>query len=330
MKIRNIDIQKLGRPFLIAEAAAIHLGDTVRAHELAKTAITSGADALTFQQIDKKMLYTELPSLPVPEQHTVSWECLADCAAEVRKAGMAFSICVTDIPSLQKAMDIGIDFIKIVSYDITYFPFLRFCADTGLPILMSTGASTFEEVEEAMDEIKEAKDRILLYHTDCGYPTPANEINLKRMQRLRDLFHVPVGYCDHTNHGISCLAATALGANAIEKHFSLNSKMEGADYMVSMEPEEIKELFAQIKETAIILGDGADVIAQTDIFRRENLRRSLALARDINAGDLILESDLIMLRPPIGLSWKDRHKVIGKKAKTFLKSRKLIMIEDVF
>ena len=329
MKIRQIDLLSLKRPFLVAEAAAIHLGNQRRAYELAEAGIAAGGDALTFQQIDEKMLYAELPELPVLPQDTIPWECLRRCSTLVHKARLAFSVCVTDIPSLREALNIGIDFIKIVSYDVTYFPFLRFCASTGLPILMSTGASTFKEIARAVDCMKEASGRLLLYHTDCGYPTASEEINLMRMLRLRECFHIPVGYCDHTNHGLSCLAATALGANAIEKHFTLDRKIGGADHMVSLEPEEIKELFGQIKETARMLGDGSDTIAEGDRYRRENLRRSLALARNLVAGEIIQESDLIMLRPPTGLSWDDRDKVIGKKVKVDLPFRHLLQPQEV-
>jgi N,N'-diacetyllegionaminate synthase len=329
MKIRQVDILSLKRPFLIAEAATAHLGNMERAYKLTEIGIAAGADALTFQQIDEKMLYTTLPTLPVPPQDIVSWECLEKCRKLVHEANLAFSVCVTDIPSLKIALTIGIDFIKIVSYDITYFPFLQFCASTKLPILMSTGASTFEEVTRAVNCMKEAADRLLLYHTDCGYPTATEEINLLRMLSLRERFQVPIGYCDHTNHGLSCLAATALGANAIEKHFTLNREHGGADNMVSMEPEEINELFNQIKETALLLGNGADVIAKGDEYRRKNLRRSLALARNLVAGEIIQENDLIMLRPPTGLSWDERDKIIGKRAKIDLPFRHLLQPHEV-
>ena len=329
MKIRNIDILSLKRPFLIAEGAATHLGDPERAYQIVEAGISTGADALTFQQIDEKMLYTELTDFPVPRQDIVSWKCLERCGTLAHKAGLAFSVCVTDIPSLQKALSIGIDFIKIVSYDITYFPFLQFCTSTGLPILMSTGASTFEEIERAVDCLKESSGRLLLYHTDCGYPTVAKEINLLRMVRIRERFQTLVGYCDHTNHGLSCLAATALGANVIEKHLTLDRKLGGADHMVSLETEELKSLFKKIKEMSLMLGDGFDIIAEGDRYRRENLRRSLALARNLVAGEIIQESDIIMLRPPIGLSWDERGKVIGKKAKVDMPFRHILQPQEV-
>lgn len=328
MIINNIDILKLNRPFLIAEAGSTHQGNQELALKMATIAVKSGADALTFQEIDETKLYTVLEELPVMAQPRVGWECLKECRKIVKKSNLAFSVCVTDLDSLEDAMKVGIDFIKIVSYDVTFFPFLKHCGETGLPVLMSTGASTFDEVEKAIKAIN-ALDRLLLYHTDCGYPTKDHEVNLLRMRSLKEKFKLPVGYCDHTDHGFSCLAATTLGANVIEKHFIVDRKLEGADYMVALEPDEIKELFDNIKRIAKISGSGTDKIEEGDLFRRNNLRRSVAIKRDMKKGEIIKENDLTMLRPPIGLKWDEINKIIGKKVKKNLQNRHIIKIDDI-
>jgi len=328
MIINNIDILKLNRPFLIAEAGSTHQGSPELALEMAKIAVESGADALTFQEIDETKLYTELDELPVLPQPRAGWECLKECKIIAKNSGLAFSVCVTDLDSLEKAMEIGIDFIKIVSYDIVFLPFLKYCGDTGLPILMSTGASTFDEVRKAISAAS-ASDRLLLYHADCGYPTKDHEVNLLRMLSLRNEFKLPVGYCDHTDHGLSCIAATALGANAIEKHFILDRKLGGTDYMVAMESIEIKDLFDNIKRIAIMQGSGTDQIEEGDLYRRNNLRRSIALKRKVNKGNIITEEGLTMLRPPIGLQWDEKDKIIGKKAKKDLSARYIIKTDDL-
>jgi len=328
MKIAHLDTDTLNRPFLIAEAGSSHQGDAYAALEMTEVAIQSGADAFTFQEIDETWLYTHLSELPVDPQARVGWECLRECAQRARAANLCFSICVTDAHSLSKALEIGIDFIKIVSYDITYYPLLKQFSATGVPIFLSTGASTFWEIEKALLELN-APERTLLYHTDCGYPTPDEEINLMRMVKLKERFSLPVGYCDHTNHGLSCLAATVLKAAVIEKHFTLKRSLGGADHMVAMEPKELNELFMSIKSTAKMIGTGEDIIAEGDKYRRNNLRRSIALSHKMSEGEILCEDDLIMLRPPTGLSWNERYKLIGKKLRTSLPFRHILSLEDV-
>ena len=291
-------------------------------------AIESGADALTFQEIDETWLYTDLSELPVHRQVRVGWECLRQCGERARAANLSFSVCVTDAQSLRKALQIGIDFIKIVSYDITCYPLLKQFSATGLPILLSTGASTFREIERALIELN-APERTLLYHTDCGYPTPDEEVNLMRMVKLREKFALPVGYCDHTNHGLSCLAATVLKASVIEKHFILNRSLGGADCMVAMEPEELRQLFSNIKSIAKTIGTGADVVPEGEKYRRNNLRRSIALKHNMSQGEEVCQDDLTMLRPPIGLGWDERHKLTGRRLKRTLPFRHILTPEDV-
>ena len=127
VKIANREIFKLKRPFLVAEAGDGHQGQPELALQMARIAVESGADALTFQEVDEKFLYTDLGSLPVPHQECVGWECLEECREVAKAADLCFSVCVTDSSSLKRAIDVGIDFIKIVSYDLTFTPFLEEC-----------------------------------------------------------------------------------------------------------------------------------------------------------------------------------------------------------
>jgi len=327
MKVKNFDLLSLERPFLIAEAGSSHLGNPEIALQMAHAAAKSGADALTFQEIDETCLYSKMDSLPVAQQPKVGWDCLRECQQIANKAGLCFSVCVTDKNSLDYALKIGIDFIKIVSYDITFIPFLEICGKTGLPIFMSTGASTFKEIEIALNALN-SNDRVLLYHTDCGYPTKDNEVNLLRMIALKEKFGLPVGYCDHTDHDLSCLAATALKANAIEKHFILDKSSGGSDHMVALEPDELIRAFSKIKRVAAILGNGDDKIENGDLFRRNNLRRSVALCKDKRVGEKISYNDITMLRPPIGIDWEDAEKIIGLPLRKDIPNRTILKFED--
>ena len=328
VKIANREISKLKRPFLVAEAGDGHQGQPELALQMARIAVESGADALTFQEIDEKFLYTDLGSLPVPHQECVGWECLEECREVAKAADLCFSVCVTDSSSLKRAIDVGIDFIKIVSYDLTFIPFLEECGQSGLPIFMSTGASLFDEVERAIEAL-DASDRLVLYHTDCGYPTADDNVGLNRMLRLRERFGLPAGYCDHTDHGLSCIAASALGAAVIEKHFTVDRSIGGSDHMVAFDPEQITQLFTDIKRIAVILGDGNDQIHPADLYRRDNLRRSVALRRAVSEGEKIREDLLTMLRPSGGLAWAERRSVVGKVACRDLPFRHQITLDDV-
>lgn len=328
MKINNVELASLGRPFLVAEAASSHQGDADVALQMARAGAECGADALTFQEIDEQRLYTVHPGRAELYQNQVGWDCLKECRDIAKAAGLAFSVCVTDSDSLRKALVLGIDFIKIVSYDVTFTPFLAECGQTGLPILMSTGASLFNEIDAAVATLN-AQDRLVLYHTDCGYPTDDAEVNLLRMVRLRERFGLPTGYCDHTNHGLSCLAATAMGAAVIEKHFTLDRAAGGPDHMVALEPAEITQLFRDIKRVAAMRGEGADRIPEGDIYRRTQLRRSVALLRPVKAGEIITGEMLTMLRPSGGLSWAERATLVGKTAARDLPYHHQITHNDV-
>tara|TARA_A100001015_G_scaffold284330_1_gene350664 strand:- start:87 stop:1076 length:990 start_codon:yes stop_codon:yes gene_type:complete len=323
MQIGDKNLNKFSRPFLVAEAGSSHGGDQKIAIDMVHAAIKCGADAVTFQEIYEEALYTKLNELPVSPQPRIGWDCLKECRGIAKENNLCFSVCVTDLESLDKALSLSIDFIKIVSYDVTFVPFLKKCGSSGLPIFMSTGASTFDEIEIAIKALN-IKDNLVLYHTDCGYPTKPSEINLLRMLKLKEKFNSVVGYCDHTDITQSCILAAAMGAKVIEKHLILDKKSKFNDYEVALEPDELQNLFKQIKMTSTILGSGKDEIVTGDKYRRENLRRSIALNCDLEKGSIIKEEHLTMLRPSTGLPWEDRNLIIGKKIKFFLKKRQIL------
>ena len=146
MQIGKKNLNKFSRPFLIAEAGSSHGGDQEIAIEMVHAAIKCGADAITFQEIYEELLYTKLEELPVLPQPRIGWDCLKECRKIAKENNLCFSVCVTDSESLESALSLSIDFIKIVSYDVTFIPFLKKCGNSGLPIFMSTGASTFKVV----------------------------------------------------------------------------------------------------------------------------------------------------------------------------------------
>lgn len=316
------------RPLLVAEAGAGHNGDPRRVATLIEAAVAARADAVTFQEIDEQRLFGLMDDRPVPLQKRVGWNCLREAKRLAAEHGLLFSVCVTDEASLESALAIGIDFIKIVSYDITHVSFVKQCVETKLPIFLSTGASTLDEVQTCLERVGDY-DQIMLYHTDCGYPTADDEVNLLRMKRLSERFGHPVGYCDHTDHGLSCLAAAALGASVIEKHFLVEPTRGVVDAEVSLLPAQLVELFAQIRRVVSLLGKGEDIVMEGDRYRRAHLRRSLALNRSKRKGETIEAADLTMLRPGTGLDWDAREALIGHVCRTDLPRRKILSLDDV-
>ena len=204
-------------------------------------------------------------------------------------------------------------------------PFLEYCATKKLPILLSTGAATLGEVETAINSIqsKGCQD-IIVYHTNSGYPTPPEEVNLKVMDTLRSAFGLPVGFCDHTVEIIASIVAVARGANVIEKHFTLNRSLKGTDYQVSLEPDELKEMIRGIRLTKKMLGSPIKKPLKYEEKTRKFARRSIVSNLDIKKGEVITEEMLTFKRPGTGISPLLLDLVVDRKAKRNINKDKII------
>jgi len=208
-----------------------------------------------------------------------------------------------------------IDIYKIPSGEIINYSYLKHIAAKNKPIIMSTGMANLGEVEEAINTIRSvnSKVQISLLHCTTNYPTPYEEVNLKAMQTLAAAFKLPVGYSDHTLGIEVPVAAVAMGATIIEKHFTLDKKLPGPDHKASLEPEELKEMVKAIRNIEKALGGGVKKPNKSEIEIMKVARRSLIATRDIRAGEIIKESDITIKRPGTGILPKFKEIIIGMK-----------------
>ncbi len=305
--------------YVIAEAGVNHNGSVSLAHRLVAAAADAGADAVKFQTFDPGCLavagartaaYQQdrtglddqramLAGLTLPAE---AWDELRHDAAE---RGIEFLSTPFDERSLDALLTVGIRAVKISSGDLTNHRLLRAAGRTGLPVLLSTGASHLAEVADAVDAladaVAEAAPRLAIFHCVTAYPAPVEASNLRTLAVLADSFRCPVGWSDHTIGATSAVAATALGAKLFEKHLTLDRDLDGPDHRASADPDDLAAYLAAIRATESALGSGVKEPQPVERDTRPVARRSLYLTRDLPAGSVLAPSDVIALRPEAGL-----------------------------
>ncbi|MDD5584556.1 MAG: N-acetylneuraminate synthase family protein, partial [Candidatus Omnitrophica bacterium] len=235
-----------------------------------------------------------------------------------------------DVESFKLLLTLGIDVVKVASGDLTNIPFLRELAAARLPMIISTGMATLGEIEEALNAVaKEGNSRIILLHCVSWYPAQIPETNLRYMNTLKKAFGFPVGYSDHTLGITMSIAARALGAVVLEKHFTLDAKKFGPDHNASIEPEELSALVRGIREVEQGLGSSKRVFSQKELGQRKVHRRSIVVRKPIKAGDSFTEDNLTIKRPGTGIKPKHWDEIINKKARTSLAPEELLKWSDI-
>ncbi|MBY0600225.1 N-acetylneuraminate synthase family protein [Bacillus bingmayongensis] len=302
--------------FVIAEAGVNHIGSFIEAKKMVEVASLSMADAVTFQHI----AYNEINSSKCSKSESdwdkwrLSDEQIIELFDDAHRFGLSTTACVVDFKSLEFVVKSGADFLKVVSGDITCHPFLVECAKTNLPIFLSTGSALLPEIEDALEVIdKSGGKNVVVYQTNTKYPTPPNEVDLRAMEVLKK-FKYPVGFCDHTAGTAISLAAVALGAHVIEKHFSLDATIKRPDYQVSINPHELNQFVADIRNIKEAMGRPIKRRHKDD----ENFiltRRSLVARNDMVAGTKIQWSDLAYKRPGTGTQPSEAKRFIGRNLK---------------
>ena len=235
-----------------------------------------------------------------------------------------------DERSVDLLAELEVPLIKISSGEITNHQFLKYIAKKLHPIILSTGMSTLKEVAEAVAVIKEAgcKDLTLL-HCTSNYPARVEDCNLLAMKTMADAFDVPVGYSDHTLGIYVSLAATALGACVIEKHFTLDKNFPGPDHKASLEPAELKEMVNGIRMIEMALGSPVKTPVESELEVQSIVRRSIVAKIDIPEGTMIAEDMLSYKRPGTGISPEDLNLLIGKKTKQYINKNEIIKFEKL-
>jgi len=330
--------------FIIAEAGVNHNGNLKLAKKLITAAKKAGADAVKFQTFRPESLLTK--EAPISEyqkgkKQETQFELLTrlqlkekdfkEISAFCKKEKIIFFSTPSDEKSADLLEKLGVPAFKISSSDQTHIPLLRHIAKKKLPIIMSTGASYLKEVKEAVRTIrKEGNKEIILLHNTSLYPLPLKDVNLKAMLTLKKEFGFPVGYSDHTRGINVSLAAVALGAKVIEKHFTLDRNLPGPDHKASLEPQELQSLVQGTREIeTALLGSGQKKPVKDEGQERELGWRSIVVEKDISKGTIIKRDMLAVKRPGKGIRPKYLDKFLGKKAKKDIKADSLIRWQDI-
>ena len=316
------------KAFIIAEAGVNHNGSLDLAIQLIDTARAAGADAVKFQTFRADALAARSAHKAAYQDRTTSrdesqLEMLRrlelDEAAHRRliehceSVGIRFLSSPFDHESVDLLAAMNLPIFKIPSGEITNHPFLRHIAGKGKPIILSTGMCTLDEVKEAVDVLRDAGAHDLtLLHCVTEYPTPYPQVNLRAMLTLKDAFGLPVGYSDHTPGIEISVAAVALGAEVIEKHFTLDRTLPGPDHAASLEPAELALMVASIRHVEEALGNGIKVPAPCEIPNISVARKSVVAARALSAGHTLQEADLAIKRPGNGLAPKTLPDLVGR------------------
>jgi N,N'-diacetyllegionaminate synthase len=320
------------RTLVIAEAGVNHNGDLGLARQLIDAAAAAGADLVKFQTFNanrqvtrkaqkadyqtqttdsKESQHEMLRNLELtPEMHV---ELIAHCAAR----NIGFFSTGFDIESVDFLKSLGQDQFKIPSGEITNLPYLRHMGHLQKKLILSTGMATLGEIEAAIDVLEQAgtpRASMTVLHCTTEYPTPMNEVNLRAMQSIHAAFGVAVGYSDHTQGIEVAIAAVAMGASVIEKHFTLDRKLLGPDHRASLEPAELKAMVTAIHNIEIALGDGIKRLTPSEARNKPVARKSLVASQTIKAGDVFSAQNVTTKRPGTGISPMRWDEIMGRAA----------------
>jgi len=318
------------RTLIIAEAGVNHNGSLELAKKLVDAAKQCGADIVKFQtaqldslvskhaqmaQYQKENTGNDESQKDMLKKLLLSYDEFIELSEYCKKVGIDFLSTPFDIQSIHFLDDIGVDIWKIPSGEITNLPYLIEVARTNKRIILSSGMSTMEEVKAAVDVLKKhGAGEISLLHCTTEYPTPYEDVNLNAMKTMEKEFGLAVGYSDHTQGIEVPIAAVAMGATIIEKHFTLDKTMEGPDHRASLEPDELAQMVTSIRNIEKVMGDGVKTPAQSEIKNIAIARKSIVAKTSIKKGDELTEDNLTTKRPGDGISPMKWFEVLGTKA----------------
>jgi len=333
-----------GHPcFIIAEAGVNHNGSLEMARQLVDVAVRAGADAIKFQTFKaEKVVSSQAPKAVYQLQTTdtsesqldmvkhleLSFDAFRELYTYCQEKGILFMSTPFDEDSVDFLAELGVTVFKIPSGEITNLPFLTYVASKGKPMIVSTGMSYLGEVETAVRTIEKTGNcDFVLLHCVSNYPADLADVNLYAMQTMSKAFNVPVGYSDHTLGIEVSLAAVALGACVIEKHFTLDCSLPGPDHRASLEPEYLTALVKGIRSVEASLGHGRKEPAKSEANTLAVARRSLVAAQDIQTGTVLTEDMVSTMRPGTGLPPAMRPYLIGRTVRTPIPAGALFTLE---
>ena len=329
---------------IIAEAGVNHNGDVGLAKELIDIASECGADIVKFQTFKAEELVTnrakkaayqkksdsgssdQLSMLKKLELSDHDFEVLRD---HCQKRSIEFLSTAFTIESLEFLVSLGIKRIKIPSGEITNFPLLLKSSTFGLPIILSSGLSYMSEIERAVSVLVDNgvnKNEITVLHCTTEYPAPIKSVNLSAMKTINEEMEVDVGYSDHTRNSEVPIAAVAMGAVTVEKHFTKSRKLDGPDHMASLEPNELSEMIISIRNTETLMGSSEKKPSTDELKNLNVIRKSIVAKKRIKKGEILSDVNLTTKRPGDGISPMEWKKIINTEAKKQFEKDDLIEI----
>lgn len=332
------------KTFIIAEAGVNHNGQLELAKQLVDVACKSQADAVKFQTFKaEKISIKNIHKADYQKQTTSSDETQFDMLKRLELSEddfkHLFQYCQNkeilflsspfDVESVDFLYELGMNIFKIPSGEITNYLLLKRIGSLKQEIILSSGMSTLDEIQEALNVLISAgtlKGKIIVLHCNTEYPTPFEDVNLNAMLTIKNQLDIQVGYSDHTLGIEVPIAAVALGAKIIEKHFTLNKDLSGPDHKASLNPEELKNMIKAIRNIEKSLGDGDKKPSPSELKNKDLVRKSIVAVKDIKKGDLFTEENITVKRPGTGLSPMNWEKIIGQKALKDFKKDQFIEI----
>jgi len=320
------------RTLIIAEAGVNHNGSLELAKQLVASAAAAGADLVKFQSfITGKSISIIAPKAEYQKQSTSVSESQYEMVRklelsredheilidECRRHGIGFFSTAFDTDSFDMLVEMGLDYVKIPSGELTNLPLLRYMTRLGIPVMLSTGMATLGEIEAALKAIEQAgtpRHNVTVLHCTTEYPAPMIDVNLRAMVSMKTAFGVDVGYSDHTSGIEIPIAAVALGARVIEKHFTLDRNLPGPDHPASLEPHELKAMVDAIRNVEVALGDGIKRPSLSELKNKPIARKSLVAIRPIKAGDPFSADNVGTKRPGTGISPMRWDELMGRLA----------------
>ncbi|MDE6331973.1 MAG: N-acetylneuraminate synthase [Muribaculaceae bacterium] len=328
---------------IIAEAGVNHNGSEQLARKMVDAAHEAGADYIKFQTFRTECIVNRSAAQAAYQRRNLKeegsgsqyemlrrleldYDVFRQLAAYCSHRGTRFLSTPFDLPSIDFLATLPMDYWKLPSGEITNLPYLRKIAAYGRPIIMSTGMSTLGEIEDAVKVLTDggiATEQITLLQCNTEYPTPMADVNLRAMETLRRTFGTRVGYSDHTEGIEVAIAAAALGAEVIEKHFTLDRTLPGPDHVASLEPSELSSMVRAVRNIEKAMGNGEKRVSESERSNRAAARKSIVAARDIAVGEIFSNDNLTVKRPGSGISPMRLPELLGKP------SPRAFMADDV-
>jgi len=317
IKIFDRDLDAGGPPLIVAELSANHRQDLGLALESVRVAADCGADAVKFQhftpdgltvmgdhsdlRVGEGNLWTDRTLHDLYSEAMMPWDWTESLAEEARRSGIGWFSTPFDTRAVDFLVKSGVEALKIASFELVDLPLIRHCARTGLPIVMSTGMASLEEVEAAVSAVRAAgNDRIILLRCNSTYPAEADQMDLSTIGDMRRRWKIPVGLSDHTTTSTSAIVATSLGACLIEKHFTLDRSLGGPDAAFSLEPDQLRNLVLAVHEAYRALGTLRYGPSPSEASSLQ-FRRSLRVLRDVEVGEVVSTENVGSRRPAGGM-----------------------------